>query len=194
MIDDSASNFRRKNDGEITKLVNSKIKLINDLAKKCQNNGPQMSLMKVIEDLIGIDNLNDKMDQNKQLIAFTNGVYDLSLFTFRQGLPEDYITRQMTIPYDITLTMENPKVIKMLNFFKKYFQMKILFEYFMLENCEMYIGGNRDKILQIWTGEGDNGKSVTNKIIENKFGKLSVKFPKGMVTGDPPKAGACFQN
>ncbi len=25
-------------------------------------------------------------------------------FTFRQGLPEDYITRQMTIPYDITLT------------------------------------------------------------------------------------------
>ncbi len=34
----------------------------------------------------------------------------------------------------------------------------------MLENCEMYIGGNRDKILQIWTGEGDNGKSVTIKL------------------------------
>ncbi len=64
----------------------------------------------------------------------------------------------------------------------------------MLENCEMYIGGNRDKILQIWTGEGDNGKSVTNKIIENKFGKLSVKFPKGMVTGDPPKQEHVFQN
>ncbi len=30
------------------------------------------------------------------------------------------------------------------------------------------------------------------KLYENKFGKLSVKFPKGMVTGDPPKAGACF--
>ncbi len=44
--------------------------------------------------------------------------------------------------------MENPKVIKMLIFLKKYFQMKKLFEYFMLENCEMYIGGNRDKILQ----------------------------------------------
>ncbi len=117
--DDSASTSGGKTTAKITKLVNSKIKLINDLAKKCQNNGPQMSLMKVIEDMIGIDNLNDKMDQNKQLIAFTNGVYDLSLFTFRQGLPEDYITRQMTIPYDITLTMENPKVIKMLNFFKK---------------------------------------------------------------------------
>ncbi len=65
--------------------------------------------------------------------------------------------------------MENPKVIKMLNFFKKIFPDEELFEYFMLENCEMYIGGNRDKILQIWTGEGDNGKSVTNKIIENKL-------------------------
>ncbi len=34
--------------------------------------------------------------------------------------------------------MENPKVIKMLNFLKKYFHDEELFEYFMLENCEMY--------------------------------------------------------
>ncbi len=46
----------------------------------------------------------------------------------------------------------------------------------------MYIGGNRDKILQIWTGEGDNGKLYLLQInYENKFGKTSVKFPKGMV-------------
>ncbi len=38
--------------------------------------------------------------------------------------PKIYITRQMTMPYDITLTMENPKVIKMLNFLKNIFQMK----------------------------------------------------------------------
>jgi phage/plasmid-associated DNA primase len=178
--------------GKITKIVNNKIKSINDLARKCQNNGPQMGIIKVIEDMIGIDNLSAKMDQANNLIAFTNGVYDLSMFNFRQGLPEDYITKQMNICYDITLTLESPKVIKMLNFFKKIFPDEELFEYFMLENCEMYFGGNRDKVLQIWTGEGDNGKSVTNKIIEDKFGKLAVKFPKGMVTGDTPKAGACF--
>lgn len=177
---------------KMMKLVNSKIKSINDLARKCLNNAGQRSLISVIEDMIGIDSLNEKMDQSRQLIAFTNGVYDLSLFTFRQGLPEDYITKQMTISYDPTLTMESPKVKKMLGFFQKIFPDEELFEYFMLENCEMYFGGNRDKILQIWTGEGDNGKSVTNKIIEDKFGKLAVKFPKGMVTGDTPKAGACF--
>ncbi len=64
----------------------------------------------------------------------------------------------------------------------------------MLENCEMYIGGNRDKILQIWTGEGDNGKSVTNKIIENKFGKLSVKFPKEWLLEILLKQEHVFQN
>ncbi len=39
----------------------------------------------------------------------------------------------MTIPYDITLTMENPKVIKMLNFFKKIFPDEELFEYLCLK-------------------------------------------------------------
>ncbi len=39
-------------------------------------------------DMIGIDNLNDKMDQNKQLMLLQYGGYDLSLFTFRQGLPK----------------------------------------------------------------------------------------------------------
>ncbi len=38
--DDSASTSGGKTTAKITKLVNSKIKLINDLAKKCQNNGP----------------------------------------------------------------------------------------------------------------------------------------------------------
>ncbi len=88
--DDSASTSGGKTTAKITKLVNSKIKLINDFSKKNVKTMSANEFNEVIEDMIGIDNLDDKMDQNKQLIAFTNGVYDLSLFTFRQGLPEDY--------------------------------------------------------------------------------------------------------
>lgn len=179
-------------DENLTKLAKTKIKEINKLSAKCENNGSQISIIKVIEDMVGVDELNEKMNQNKHLIAFKNGVFDLSLFIFRQGLPEDFISKQMNIHYDTTLFLEHPKVVKMLNFFKKIIPDPELFEYFMLENCEMFLGGNRDKVLQIWTGSGNNGKTAVNRIIENNFGKLAIKLPKGMVTGDVPKAGACF--
>ncbi len=64
----------------------------------------------------------------------------------------------------------------------------------MLENCEMYIGGNRDKILQYGLEREIMANLLQIKIIENKFGKLSVKFPKGMVTGDLLKQEHVFQN
>ncbi len=67
----------------------------------------------------------------------------------------------------------------MLHFFQKdVFIVERLFEYLLLDNCEMYIGGNRDKILQIWTGEGDNGKSVTNKIIRKQIWKTFSEISK----------------
>lgn len=191
--DEGYDAFEDENCGEdVSRLVKGKVKMICALKRKCQNNASQLSIIKIIEDKIGVDRLSEKLDRHKHLIAFKNGVFDLSAFIFRQGLPEDYITKQMSVEYKSSYSMESPEVVEMLEFFSKIFPDKELFDYFMLENCEMFFGGNRDKILQIWTGDGDNGKSVTNKIIETMFGKLAIKFPKGMITGDTPKAGACF--
>ena len=39
------------------------------------------------------------MDSNPYLLCFTNGVFDFKLKEFRQGYPQDYITKTTGIPY-----------------------------------------------------------------------------------------------
>jgi phage/plasmid-associated DNA primase len=37
--------------------------------------------------------------------------------------------------------------------------------------------------VQIWTGEGDNGKSITQMIFEQMLGPYNVKLPTSLITG-----------
>ncbi|CCV02475.1 DNA primase [Armadillidium vulgare iridescent virus] len=178
----------------LAKIAMSKLKAIESLTRKCENCGPQRSVMNTIENMVGEDKLNQKMDQEPRLIAFKNGVFDFgkSRMIFRQGLPEDYLSKQMNVCYNEELHMNHPKVLKMMNFFEKLFPDKELREYFFMQICELYIGGNADKIAMIWTGSGHNGKSVLQHIFEKMLGRLAVKLPKGILVGESPKAGACF--
>ncbi len=58
-----------------------------------------MSLMKVIEDMIGIDNLNDKMDQNKQLIAFTKEYMIIFVYLFTNFSRSKFIVFERVKPF-----------------------------------------------------------------------------------------------
>ena len=60
----------------------------------------------------------EKLDSNKNLIGFNNGVYDLESLRFRAGTPDDYIS--LTVGYDwedYTLDHEYIKEIQL--FFSK---------------------------------------------------------------------------
>ena len=48
-----------------------------------------------------------KFNQNRDLLAFENGVLDLSTFQFRETTPDDYIT--ITTGYNYRLVREEEK-------------------------------------------------------------------------------------
>jgi phage/plasmid-associated DNA primase len=50
-------------------------------------------------------------------------------------------------------------------------------------SSEIFLGGNHSKIFQIWTGEGDNGKSITQILFEKMLGPYSIKLPTSLITG-----------
>jgi P4 family phage/plasmid primase-like protien len=132
-----------------------------------------------------------KLDTDPNLIAFNNGVYDLENNVFRPGLPDDYISNAM--PIDYTVYDESDSIVgEVHSFLSKLFPDTSLLAYFKDIIADAFVGRNTKKIVVFWTGDGDNGKSVTQKLIELMFGKLAIKMNTNIITGKKPNAGSAF--
>jgi P4 family phage/plasmid primase-like protien len=131
-----------------------------------------------------------ELDTNPFLFTFQNGVYDLSTHTFRDGRPADKVSILAPISYRNDLFVEHPEVQEVLRFFEKIFPDRSIFEYFMDVSSQVFIGGNHAKIVQVWTGEGDNGKSVTQQLFEKMLGSYSIKLPTSLIIGKRTQSSA----
>ena len=63
-----------------------------------------------------------KLDENPYLICFQNGVYDFEQKLFRDGIPEDYVSKSTGIDYvDITKKEYKPIIALINDFMAKLF-------------------------------------------------------------------------
>lgn len=114
-----------------------------------------------------------KLDKNAWIIGFKNGVYDLKNHIFRAGFPEDYISLQM--PIDYADYDENHHMVKEVhNFLEKIFPDRDVRDYFLNVSSEVFVGGNQKKHVLFWSGEGDNGKSVTQTFLKRCWGNTPL--------------------
>jgi P4 family phage/plasmid primase-like protien len=127
------------------------------------------------------------LNSNPDLIVFTNGVFDLKLLQFREGRQSDYITKSLPVAYEKPTKMA---LKNMLQFFEKIFPDEELRSYFFQVVCDVFEGGNQEKIGFFWTGSGNNGKSKTQLLFEKMMGwDLSCKLPTSVLTSGKPKQG-----
>jgi len=123
----------------------------------------------------------EKLDQNNNLIGFTNGVYDLKKEQLRKGRPEDYVSLSTNIdfiPYDpeteelkdITLMIETIFVIKEVR------------EYVLTRLSSFLSGSTKDESFDIFSGGGGNGKSKIMELLEKSIGDYGCKLPITLLT------------
>ena len=127
------------------------------------------------------EKFEEKLDQNKYLIAFNNGVYDLKNNYFRNGRPEDYIsmcTNCDYIPYDET----NTKIKEVFDFFNKIQKNDEMREYLLIKLSTFLEGVQRDQKFEIWTGTGANGKGRILKLIIDALGDYACTIPITLLT------------
>lgn len=129
----------------------------------------------------------DKLDTDPMLIGFKNGVYDLRLNEFREGRPDDHISKTMNVDYrEFDHNDVGMKFVR--KFFKQLFPNTSVREYFLSVLSTIFEGGNYQKIIQFWTGVGHNGKTIMQHFLEHIFGPYAGKAPTELITGKKPEA------
>ena len=177
-------------DFEEKKRVQSRIKACRKVMRELRSSGTKRSIMNECKDQFYDREFAHKLDMDPYIIAFKNGIYDLNRHEFREGRPEDFVSKSLTIDYPVDKLESDDSVHEVYEFMEKLFPDSDLREYVMDQVSDLFVGGNFQKVVNFWTGDGDNGKSVFQTIIQKLFGKLAIKFSTTVLTGKRPGPGA----
>jgi len=169
--------------------LQSRIKQVARILQNLRSAPYKANIMKEAVDEFYDRNFKSKLNQNKYLIGFKNGVYDLKSLLFRPGRPQDYISKTLPIEY-INHTHDDEAVQNVEDFLSKVFPDNSVRKYFLDVYSDIFVGGNSMKKIFFWTGNGDNAKSVTQMFFDEMLGELGIKFDTTMFSGKKNNNGS----
>ena len=116
------------------------------------------------------------MDFNRQLLCFTNGVIDFNNKCFRDGYPQDYITKTTGIAYTPIYefdTIQSDFIQLIHQFMKQLFPSPELCKYMWDHLASCLIGTNLNQTFNIYRGNGSNGKSMMIDLMNHVLGEYA---------------------
>jgi P4 family phage/plasmid primase-like protien len=157
---------------------------LNQIYTKLKTTRFKDNVMKECRELFFDENFTKKIDSNKDLIAFNNGVLELfDEFNFRDGKPEDYLSFSTGIDYDPEKMFYDyeawPKVDA---FIKQVLPDMEVREYFLKHLATNLVGGNTAQKFHIMTGSGSNGKSMIMNLTSTALGDYACTVPISLFT------------
>ena len=165
-----------------SKTVNDeKAKKAQKIALQLKNASFKDHVMKECKCLFIDEKFEEILDSRKHLIGFDNGVYDLKMHIFRDGMPDDYIshsTNKDYIPYNPLLQ----EIEEINNFFSKLFTNESIKNYVLDILCCIIDGSIIQERFYIFTGEGSNGKSKLLDLIQKTVGDYYSTLPISLLT------------
>jgi len=161
------------------------------LAFQVKDNNFKSGVLKECTRLFYDPDFENNLDSNVNLIGFDNGVYDIEGLCFRDGTPDDYVSKTTYMNYE-EYNEHHPIVKEIYSFFEKVHPDAITREY-VLTIFATFLGGScEEQTFQIWTGAGSNGKSTVVDLFEETFGDdYTGKFSTTLLTRDRANSNAC---
>ena len=173
-----------QNDDRLEFLRN-KSKNISQILLKLKRTSDKNNIMREAMELFFDSDFIKCMDTNKHLLCFNNGVVDFKNKVFRDGYPQDYITKTTGINY-IPYNLKNKDFIKtseeLTSFMEKLFPIADLKEYMFDHLASCLIGGNPNQTFNIYHGSGSNGKSILTDLMSHVLGEYKGIVPITLVT------------
>ena len=174
-------------DDDVKELKRKKKETIGKIIKQLKMTTFKGNIIKECGEFFYDPKFEEKLDTNVEFIGFNNGVYDLAEMTFRDGMPEDYISYSTKINYE-TYDEEEDEYIDVKKFIEQVLPRRIIREYVMTLMSTFLSGSTSSEKFHIWTGSGGNGKSKLIELFEYGFGDYCCKLPVTLLTQQRARA------
>jgi P4 family phage/plasmid primase-like protien len=173
--------YNNNNNDEQRILNEEKSKKCIAIALKLKNSSFKDSVMKECKCLFIEEKFEELLDSRSHLIGFDNGVYDLKMHIFRDGMPDDYIFHSTQINY-IPYNPTSIETIEIMEFFNKIFTNEAVRNY-VLDILSCIIDGSiAQERFYIFTGQGSNGKSRLLDLVQKSVGDYYCILPIALLT------------
>ena len=184
--------FEYQEDDERKIFLQKKLKIIGELSIKLKRTNDKNNIMREAAEIFYDDEFVKSMDTNKYLMCFNNGVIDFTNKTFREGYPEDYITKTTKINY-VPYNESDPDFKKTSDeieeFMNKLFPIPDLNRYMRDHFASCLIGANKNQTFNVYHGSGSNGKSIIADLMSVTLGEYKGTVPITLVTDVRGKIG-----
>lgn len=204
------SNEFKRSFEEIRAKISAQIATSNDAGYKAKAEDTMLALSKVIKmlgnrgfknqvmldlvDRIVVEDFEEFVDSNPNITGHPNGITEVSyadaIIKFRQGKPEDYVSRTTLAKLNLDLHWKHPLVIALMNWLGKMFVNNETRQWVIIYLSSAFIAGNLDKLLAFFSGDKDNGKSTLSRLLMKTWGVYAVKFPCSGLTRGYSDSGA----
>lgn len=190
------------------KIYEERRKVLFGIERQLEMTSFKDSVLKECQEKFYNEEFGSRLDCDKWLVGVSNGVLDLNHFDndkmtgrshvlFRKGLPDDCISFQMgrmdpdmdPIPY-VPYDRADPDQIALMEFFTLIYPDAELREYVLMVLSSCLEGQNSQQLFFVNQGEGSNGKSMIQNLMEFTFGDYQTSLQTTVLTRKRPESGA----
>ena len=166
-------------------------KSFSSMRLKLKKTSFKSDVMKECREIFLDESFAGKLDENKNLIGFNNGVFDTMTMEFRQGQPEDYISFSTKLDYEDGKHYSTYECWSEIDkFMREVLPDQTVRNYFVHHLSTCLSGGNEAQKFHILTGSGSNGKSMLMNLMSTAMGDYTCKAPISLLTQGRNKSAA----
>lgn len=151
------------------------VKSLNKVVTQLKRASFQKNIIEECELLYGRADFESKLNENRHLIGFENGVYDLDEGVFRKGEFDDLVS--ITTGYEYK-SQSNPQVRQRITeFFDSIMPSTRMRNFLLMTTATCLHGNKKDHAIYFWIGSGGNGKGITNVLLAKTLGQYYYALP-----------------
>ena len=161
-----------------------------DIVRRLSQTSEKNNIMIESKELFYDGGFLDRLDANTHLLCCANGVVDFTEKVFRAGRPEDCLSKCTNIDYaELDATRDAALMTEITDFMHKLFPDADLHRYMWDHLASTLIGDVSEQTLNMYIGEGQNGKSVMVNLMAQCLGDYKGDVPLTLITQARTKIG-----